>query len=107
MNRVVLIAVVLIVYMVYITIKHKETVKKLSFPQQLGVAISFLGVVGIGCYILFNSVRYFDAAVSNDIFSMIIQFIIALVVLVVSVLTFSAIAYKITSGILPIQRKRK
>ncbi|MBP1948682.1 hypothetical protein [Virgibacillus litoralis] len=107
MNRVVLIAIVLIIYMVYITIKHKETMKKLSFPQQLGVAISFLGVVGIGCYILFNSVRYFDAAVSNDIFSMIIQFIIALVVLVVSVLTFSAIAYKITNGILPIQRKRK
>ncbi len=107
MNRVVLIAIVLVIYMVYITIKHRETVKKLSFPQQLGVAISFLGVVGIGCYILFNSVRYFDAAVSNDILGMIIQFIIALVVLVVSVLTFSAIAYKITNGILPIERKRK
>lgn len=54
MIRIVLVGLVLIFYMMYIGYKHRETWQQLTFAQVLGVILTFIGVAGAGCLVLFS-----------------------------------------------------
>lgn len=107
MERPLVIGLILVVYIVYMAVKRKETWKKLSITQNAGVIITFLGVIGIGGVILFYGVRFLIAFTSNDIIGIVIQFMTAIIVIVSGMTLFNKIVYKITNGVLPFERKRR
>ncbi|WP_164669245.1 hypothetical protein [Virgibacillus doumboii] len=107
MIRIVLVGLVLVIYMIYIGFKHKETWQQLSFSQVLGVVLTFVGVIGAGCFVLFYGVRYLDDLIASDVFSGIVQYFIAFVLLIICVVIYNKIVGKITNGVLPFKRKTK
>ncbi|MFD1039072.1 hypothetical protein ACFQ3N_11825 [Virgibacillus byunsanensis] len=106
MDRWIIIGIVLVGYILYSAIKQKETWKKLSVMQNIGVLVTFVGVISAGGYILFYGVRFLIGFTSNEIISIIIQFITAIIVVIFCMLVFSSLVSKITNGLLPKKRKR-
>lgn len=106
MTRPLFIALILLIYMVYVAFKYKDTWKKLSLWQTAGVFLTFVGVVSISAVILFYGSRYITLAISSDMIVFIIQFFAIIIVIGAAGITFAAIAGKITNGIIPIERSR-
>lgn len=107
MDRPLVIGLILVVYVIYIAIKQKETWKRLSPVQIAGVFLTFLAVIGIGGFILYYGVRFLIAFTESEVLSIIIQFVAAIVIVVVGMVAYNKIVYQLTNGILPIQRKRR
>ncbi|SFB34967.1 hypothetical protein SAMN04488072_1181 [Lentibacillus halodurans] len=107
MTRPLLIALVLIVYIVYVGFKHKEIWKKLSLLQIIGVFFTFAGVVSISGIILYYGSRYITSAVSSNIMDFAIKFVLIIIVIAAAGLIFSSIAGKITNGVISIERRHK
>ncbi|WP_010530344.1 hypothetical protein [Lentibacillus jeotgali] len=107
MTRPLLIALVLIAYMIYVAFKHKETWRKLSIPQIIGVFITFVGVVSVSAVILYYGSRYITSAIPGEMIAFIVQFLAIIIIIAIAGVGFAGIASKMTNGIIPIQRKNQ
>lgn len=103
MNRTAMLVIVLIVYSVYAALKHKEVWRKLTVKQISGVVLTFILLVGIGGVFLYYWMNLVMDIIPNDIVSIILQFISAIMVVVFGVVFFNIIIAKITNGILPVK----
>jgi hypothetical protein len=107
MNRAVMMAIILLVYVIYIAFKHKEVWKKLSAKQIFGVLVIFILFMGVGGTLLYYISRTLMDLIPNDIVSIILQFISAIVIVIFGVVFFNIYASRITNGILPINKNNK
>lgn len=103
MNRTAMLVIVLIVYSVYAALKHKEVWRKLTVKQISGVVLTFILLTGIGGVFLYYWMNLVMDIIPNDIVSIILQFISAIMVVVFGVVFFNIIIAKITNGILPVK----
>lgn len=103
MNRTAMLVIVLIVYSVYAALKHKEVWHKLTVKQISGVVLTFILLTGIGGVFLYYWMNLVMDIIPNDIVSIILQFISAIMVVVFGVVFFNIIIAKITNGILPVK----
>lgn len=103
MNRTAMLVIVLIVYSVYAALKHKEVWHKLTVKQISGVVLTFILLTGIGGVFLYYWMNLVTDIIPNDIVSIILQFISAIMVVVFGVVFFNIIIAKITNGILPVK----
>ncbi|MTW87701.1 hypothetical protein F3157_18965 [Virgibacillus dakarensis] len=104
MNRAVMMVIVLLVYVIYAAFKHKEVWRKLTLKQIIGVLLTFLIMMGIGGTFLYYSSRLLMDTIPNEIVSILMQFISAIIVIIFGVVVFNIIVSKITNGVLPVKR---
>lgn len=107
MDRMTFIIAVLLVYMLYIAFKHRETFKKLSIMQNLGVLLTFLVAIVVFGSMFYYGVTYLSELSSGWFFDLIVKIVYAFFVMIAGVIAFSAVVYKISGGLLPVQKKRE
>ncbi|MGY0692153.1 hypothetical protein ACW2QC_05075 [Virgibacillus sp. FSP13] len=107
MNRAVMMIIILIIYVIYAAFKHREVWKKLSIKQIIGVLVTFILIMGIGSLVLYYFSRFLMDIIPNDIVSIAMQFISALIIVIFGVVVFNIYASRITNGVLPIKRPSK
>ncbi|TMN23399.1 hypothetical protein [Lentibacillus cibarius] len=107
MTRLLLIILILFAYILYAAFKHKATWRQLTVLQLVGVLLTFIAVTGSGAIILYYGVRSLVALIDNGFIRIIIQFVTAIIVVIVGTVVFNKAVHKITNGILPMERKRK
>ncbi|GGB53728.1 hypothetical protein GCM10011409_34210 [Lentibacillus populi] len=104
MNRAVMMVIVLLAYVIYAAFKHKEVWRKLTLKQIIGVLLTCLIMMGIGGTFLYYSSRLLMDTIPNEIVSILMQFISAIIVIIFGVVVFNIIVSKITNGVLPVKR---
>ncbi|GAA0613949.1 hypothetical protein GCM10009001_33980 [Virgibacillus siamensis] len=107
MDRMTFIIAVLLIYMIYITYKHRDTFRKLSFLQNMGVLITFLVAIAIFGSLFYFGVNYLSDLSSSWFVDVIVKVVYAFFVMISGVIAFSAVVYKISNGLLPVQRNRQ
>ncbi|WP_077325691.1 hypothetical protein [Virgibacillus siamensis] len=107
MDRITFIIAVLAVYMLYMAFKHRNTFKKLSVAQNIGVLLTFLAAIAIFGSMFYYGVNYFAELSSSWVVDLIIQIVFAFFIMIGGVVAFSAVVYKITNGLLPVPRDRE
>ncbi|WP_174613055.1 hypothetical protein [Virgibacillus ihumii] len=107
MDRMTFIIAVLLVYMIYISFKHRETFRKLSLLQNIGVLITFLASIAIFGSLFYFGVNYLSDLSPGWFVGLVVKIVYAFFVMISGVIAFSAVAYKISDGLLPVKRNQE
>lgn len=107
MQRTLMMLLILIVYAAYAAIKHRSVWKKLTIMQMMNVLLTFIVMIAIGTAVLYFGVRTMREATSNEMLSIAVQFIYAIIIVGFGVLFFNIIISRITNNVLPVQKDLK
>lgn len=91
----------------YLIIKNKDTLKKLTVIQNIGVAISFLVIIGAGAAFTFMAGNWLAVNVENMIIRILLAVPIIIVLLSVTLAVYFAAINKITNGAFAKGRKEE
>lgn len=83
---------------IYLIIKNKATLKKLTVTQNIGVAISFLVIIGAGAILTFFAANWLAVNVENLILRIILALPIIIVLLAITLAAYFGTINKITKG---------
>lgn len=84
--------------LLYLIFKNKDTLKKLTVIQNIGVAISFLVIIGAGAILTFLAGNWLAVNVENMILRIIVAVPVIIVLLSVTIAVYFAVINKITNG---------
>lgn len=107
MDRTLMMLLILIVYAAYAAIKHRSVWKKLTTMQIIKVVLTFIVMSAIGAAVLYFGIRTMREATSNEILSIAVQFIYAIIIVGFGVLFFNITISRITDNILPLRKDMK
>ncbi|MEN1967095.1 hypothetical protein WMZ97_03355 [Lentibacillus sp. N15] len=107
MSRTAMMLLILIIYTVYAAWKHRTVWRRLTVIQTFKVVITFIIMCAIGGTFLYLSSRTLTDVVPNEMISIIIEFIVAIIMIGFGVVIFNIIVSRITNGILPVNQTSK